>query len=181
MEHICHYSRCRISRIVRLDKKKCQGNIDHHNILAGWRLSLSQLYLIMFTKVCDQLSKKLPVKLVGELLAMIGLDSSDNRVCKRCNSHKSPVGDLHGDKIFTLVGMDLTLDCKKMMSMRPIQFIETVQTCQNPTLSTTGIGCDVKTHFNWFDKRAKITEVKGKQQQMLGPKLKKLRKAQESV
>ncbi len=68
-----------------------------------------------------------------------------------------------------------------MMSMRPIQFIETVQTCQNPTLSTTGIGWDVKTHFNWFDERAKMTEVKGKPQQMLGCKLKNLREAQESV
>ncbi len=69
--------------------------------------------------------------------------------------------------------MELTLDCKKM-SMRSIKCIETVQTCQNPTLSTTGIGWDVKTHSNWFEKRAKITEVKGKPQQMLGRKFKKI-------
>ncbi len=68
----------------------------------------------MFTKVCDGFSNKLSVKRCGcgELLAMIGLDSSDNRVCKRCNSHKSPDRDLHGDQIFTLAGMELTLDCK---------------------------------------------------------------------
>ncbi len=77
--------------------------------------------------------------------------------------------------------MDLTLDCKQMISMRPIQFIETVQMCRNPTLSTTGICWDVKTHFNWFDKRAKMTEDKGKPQQMLGHKLKNLLEAQESV
>ena len=61
-------------------KDNGQDNIDHHNILAGWCLSLSQRFLIMFTKVCDVLSTKLPVKKSGELLAMIGLDASDKRV-----------------------------------------------------------------------------------------------------
>ncbi len=135
----------------------------------------------MFTKLCDVLSTKLPLKNFGELIAMIGLDESDKHVFDQCLHHKSPDGDLHGDQIFTLVGMDLTLDCKKMMSMHPIQFIETVQTCQNPTLSTTGIGWDVKTHFNWFDKRVNITEFKANPPSMLGPKMKNLRKAQESV
>jgi len=68
-----------------------------------------------------------------------------------------------------------------MMSMRPIQLIVTVQTCHNPTLSTTGIGWDVKTHFNWFDKRVNITKFKAKPPSMLGCKMKNLRKAQESV
>jgi hypothetical protein len=36
--------------------------------------------------------------------------------------------------------------------MRPIQFIETTQLCQNPTLSKTGKGWNFKSHFNWFDK-----------------------------
>ncbi len=108
---------------------------------------------------------------------MIGLHSSDNCVCNRCHSHKSPDGDLHGDQIFKLVGMELTLDCKKLMSMRPIQFIETVQTCQNPTLSTTGIDWEVKTHFNWFDKMVNITKFKAKPPSMLGCKMKILRKA----
>ena len=70
----------------------------------------------MFTKVCEGLSTKLPHIHFGELPAMIGLDDSDNRACKRCNSHKSPDGDLHGDQIFTLAGMELTLDCDKMRS-----------------------------------------------------------------
>ena len=78
----------------------------------------------MFTKVCQELSKKIPVTHFGELLAMIGLDALDKRVFNRCVHHKSPDGDLHGDQIFTLAGMELTLDCNKMMSMRPIQFIE---------------------------------------------------------
>ena len=64
----------------------------------------------MFTKVCDVLSTKLSVKHFGELIAMIGLDASDKRVFNRCVSHKSPDGDLHGDQIFTLAGMELTLD-----------------------------------------------------------------------
>ncbi len=67
------------------------------------------------------------------------------------------------------------------MSMRPIQFIETAQTCKNPTLTTTGIGWDVKTHFNWFDKTVDITKLKGKPPPMFGCKIKNLRKAQESV
>ena len=90
---------------------------------------------------------------------MIGLDSSDNCVCSQCHSHKSPDGNLHGDQIFKLVGMELTLDCKKMMSMGPIQFIETAQICQNPTLTTTGIGWNFKTHINWFDKTIDITKL----------------------
>ena len=110
-------------------KQNCQDNVDHHNILAGWCLSLSQRFLIMFTRLYDALLKKLRLKHFGEFLAMIGLDSSDKRVFDQCLHHKSPDGDLHGNQIFTLVGMDLTLDCKKLMSMRPIQFIETVQTC----------------------------------------------------
>ena len=61
-------------------KDNGQDNIDHHNILAGWCLSLSQHFLIMFTKVCDELSTKLSVKHFGELLAMIGLDALDKRV-----------------------------------------------------------------------------------------------------
>jgi hypothetical protein len=155
-------------------KKTCRGNTDHHNIFAGWCLSLSQRFLIMFTKVCDVFSNKQSVKRCEELLAMIGLDASDKRVCNQCGTHKSPDGDLHGDQIFTLAGMELTLDCVKMRSMCPIQFIETVQTCQNPTLLTTGIGWNVKTHFNWFDKTVDITKLKGKPQQMLGRKMKKI-------
>jgi hypothetical protein len=68
--------------------------------------------------------------------------------------------------------MELTLDCNKMMFMRPIQFIETVQTCQNPTLSTTGKGWNVQTHFNWFDKTVDISKLKGKPPPMIGRKLK---------
>ncbi len=68
-----------------------------------------------------------------------------------------------------------------MMTMRLIQFIETAQTCQNPTLTTTGIGWNVKTHFNWFDKMVNITKFKAKPPSMLGRKMKNLRKAQESV
>ncbi len=75
----------------------------------------------MFTKVCHVLSTKLPLSThFGELLAMIGLDALDKRVFDQCLLHKSPDRDLHSDKIFTLVGMDLTLDCKQMMSMHPI-------------------------------------------------------------
>ena len=80
-----------------------QKNIDHHNILAGWCLSLSQRFLIMFTKVCDELSTKLSVTHFGELLAMIGIDASDKRVCSRCGSRKSPDGDLIGDIRFLLL------------------------------------------------------------------------------
>ncbi len=56
--------------------------------------------------------KKLPLIHFGELLAMIGLDESDKRVFDQYLHHKSPEGDLHGDQIFTLAGMELTLDCK---------------------------------------------------------------------
>ena len=60
-------------------KENFQSNVDHHHILlAGWCLSLSQCFLIMFTKVCEQLSSKLSRKNFGELLAMIGLDPDDN-------------------------------------------------------------------------------------------------------
>ena len=65
-------------------KDNGQDKIDHHKILAGWCLSLSQRFLIMFTKMCDVLSAKLSVNVYGELLAMIGLDASDNRVFNRC-------------------------------------------------------------------------------------------------
>jgi hypothetical protein len=68
-----------------------------------------------------------------------------------------------------------------MMCTRPIQFIETAQTSQNCTLSTTGIGWNVKTHFNWFDKTVDITKLKGKPLQMFGCRMKKIRETQESV
>jgi hypothetical protein len=61
-------------------KEICEDNVDHHSILAGWCLSLSQRFLIMFTKVCEELSNKLSVKHFGKLLAMIGLDADDTRV-----------------------------------------------------------------------------------------------------
>ena len=61
-------------------KKNGEDKIDHHNIFAGWCLLLSQRYLIMFAYVCNVLSTKLPVKFYGELLAMIGLDESDECV-----------------------------------------------------------------------------------------------------
>ena len=54
----------------------------------------------MFANVCDVLSTKLPVKLFGQLLAMIGLNESDKRVFNRCVTNKCPLGDLHGDQIF---------------------------------------------------------------------------------
>ena len=162
-------------------KQNCQVNVDHHNILAGWCLSLSQRYLIMFTKVCEQLSDKLSVKHFVELLAMMGLDAADTRVFNRCIIHKSPKDDLHGNQIFTLVGMKMTLDCEKMWSMRPIQFNETALMCKNPTISSTAKGWDVKTHFNWFDKRVYVTKLKGKPSPMFGCKMNNLRKAQESV
>ena len=65
--------------------------------------------------------------------------------------------------------------------MRPIQFIETNLSCQNPTLSTTGKGWNVKDHFNWFDKTIDITKFKAKPPLMFNCKMKNLRKAQESV
>ena len=61
-------------------KENGEDKIDHHNILAEWCLLLSQRYLIMFACVCNVLSTKLPVNICGQLLAMIGLDESDNRV-----------------------------------------------------------------------------------------------------
>jgi hypothetical protein len=112
---------------------------------------------------------------------MIGLDAADTRVFDRCISHKSPKDDLRGNQIFTLVGMKMTLDCDKMWSMRPIQFNETALTLQNPTLSSTGKGWNVFTHFNWFDKTVDISKLKGKPPPMIGRKLKNLREAQESV
>ena len=57
-------------------KDNGEDNIDHHNIMAGWCLLLSQRFLIMFANVCDLLSTKLPVKFFGKLLATIGLDES---------------------------------------------------------------------------------------------------------
>ena len=108
-------------------KDNGQENIDHHNILEGWCLLLSQRFLIMFTIVCDVFSTKLSVQHFGELLAMIGLDAADKRVFNRCVSHTTPDGDLHGDQIFTLAGLELTLDCVMMRSTRPIKFIETLQ------------------------------------------------------
>ena len=65
--------------------------------------------------------------------------------------------------------------------MRSIQFIEIAQTCQNPTLSTTGKIWNVKEHFNWFDKTVDTTKFKGKPPPMFGCKIKNLREAQESV
>ena len=47
---------------------------------------------------------------------MIGLDASDKRVFSRFVHHKLPDDDPHGDQIFTLTGMELTLDCVKMRS-----------------------------------------------------------------
>ncbi len=68
-----------------------------------------------------------------------------------------------------------------MWSMRPIQFIEKKLLCQNPTLSTTGKGWNVKDHFNWSDKTVDITKFKGKPPPMFGRKLNNLQEAQESV
>ena len=98
---------------------------------------------------------------------MIGLDAADTRVFNRCVSHKSPKDDLHGNHIFTLVGMKMTLDCNKMWSMRQIQFIETNLSCQNPTLSTTGKGWNVKEHFNWFEKRLTLPNLRASHHQCL--------------
>ncbi len=71
---------------------------------------------------------------------MIGLDAPDNCVCNQFGSHKSPDGDLHGDQIFILAGIELSLDCEMMRAMRPIELTDTLQTSQNATLSTIGIG-----------------------------------------
>jgi hypothetical protein len=49
--------------------------------------------------------------------------------------------------------------------MRPIQFNETALTCQNPTLSSTGKGWNVYTHFNWFDKTNDISKLKERDKQ----------------
>ena len=46
-------------------KENGKYRIDHHNILAGWCLLLSQRYLIMFGYVCNVLSTKFPVKFYG--------------------------------------------------------------------------------------------------------------------
>ena len=112
---------------------------------------------------------------------MIGLDTSDKRVFDQCVHHKSPEGDLHGDQIFTLAGMELTLDCVKMRSTRPIQFIGPFQASWNASLSTIGIGWHVKTHLKWFDKIIDITKLKAKSPPFFNCKMKNLYEAQESV
>jgi hypothetical protein len=75
----------------------------------------------MFDYVCNVLSTKLPVIFGGELLAMIGLDESDERVFNRCVTNNCPLGDLHGNQNFTLAGMELTLDCDIVWSIHPIR------------------------------------------------------------
>ena len=97
-----------------------------------------------------------------------------------CNQQIS-LGDLHGDQIFILAGMELTLDCEIIRFTRPIQFTETMQAFKNVTLSTTGIGLNVKTHINWFDKPIDITKLKGKPLPIFCCKMKNLRGAQESM
>ena len=108
---------------------------------------------------------------------MIGFDALDMRVFNQCVGHKSPEGDLQGDQLFTLAGMELTLDWDIIRSKHPIQFIETMQASKNSTLSTTGIGWNVKTPINWFDKTIDITKLKGKPIPIFGRKMKNLREA----
>ena len=84
-------------------KGNCQGSVDHHNILAGWCLSLSQRFLIMFTKVCDGFTTQLSVKHFDYFTEMIGLHALDKSVFDRCVQHKSPEGDLYGDQILHLL------------------------------------------------------------------------------
>ena len=93
---------------------------------------------------------------------MIGLDESDEHVFNLCVTNNHPLGDLHGDQIFTLAGMELTQDCDIVWTIRPIQIFETIQASQNATLSTIGAGWNVKTHINWFDKMIDITKFQGK-------------------
>ena len=76
-----------------------------------------------------------------------------------------------------LAGMELTLNCEMIRSTRPIQFIETMQASQNATLSTIGIGWNVKTHINWFDKTIDNTKLKGKPPPIVGRKMKNLPEA----
>ena len=45
-----------------------QDKIDHHTIVSGWYLTLSQHFLIMFTKVCDVFSTQLSVTRLGSYL-----------------------------------------------------------------------------------------------------------------
>ena len=56
-----------------------------------------------------------------------------------------------------------------------------MQSSKNATLSTTGIGWNIKTHINWFDKTIDITKLKGKPLPIFGCKMKNLREAQESI
>ena len=69
--------------------------------------------------------------------------------------------------------MELTLDCEMMRFTRPIHSIGPLQASPIATLSTIGIGWNVKTHINWFDKLIDIAKFKAKPPPIDGRKMKK--------
>ena len=71
-------------------------HVDHHKILAGWCLSLSQRFLMVYTKVVAAYMIKWSSPTFAELLEKIGLDGNHERVFDQCVSHQLPAGDLNG-------------------------------------------------------------------------------------
>ena len=116
--------------------------------MTGLCLSLSQQFLILYTKVCALLMDKLSRTTLGELVAKIGLDASNKHVFDWCVSHWSSGYDLHGTCVFKLADVSVILECEQMMLGHPMQFTVLWTDARNVTILCTRKGWDAITHMN---------------------------------
>ena len=157
----------------------------HFRVLAGWGLSLSQRFLLVYTHHCraiiDMLPEHADQPTLAQLLSKMGIDAKNERLFDRCVKYKNGEDDLVGIWNIKLADSIVQMDFDEILFERPLQIKITDSESKQTTMCKTGAGWDDKTHINWFDKTLDAKKFINKKPPPLARRIKTLTEAQESI
>ena len=158
---------------------------SHFRILAGWSLSLSQQFLLMYTQHCRAIINILPdhpdQPTLGHLLSKMGIDADNERLFDHCVTFKNGEDDINSVWNIKLADSIVEMDFDKIVLERPLQIKITDSESKQTTMCKTGAGWDDKTHLNWFDKTLDAKKFINNKAPTLARRIKTLSEAQESI
>ena len=116
----------------------------HYKILAGWCLSLSQQFILLYTDICHVIIDILPEHpdqpTFSQLLSKMGIDAGHERLFDHCVKFKNEEDDLVGTWNCNLADMLVEMDFEMILIECPLQITITNSESKQVTMSQTGAG-----------------------------------------